>query len=62
MTNRKVTIKIGTENAAFETDAGLQDELARILRKLADDLEAGRYPLMLLDINGNRVGDVCYEI
>ena len=62
MTNQKVTIEIGTGNAAFETDAGLQDELARILRKLADDLEAGKYPLMLLDINGNRVGDVCYEI
>lgn len=62
MPSQKVMIEISTGNVAFETDAGLQNELARILRKLADELEGGNYPVNLKDINENTVGHVCYEI
>lgn len=53
----KITITLITDNAAFEDDPG---EVARILRKLADDTE--KYPptpgdgLPLFDVNGNRTG------
>ena len=62
MPSQKVMIEISTGNTAFETDIGLQNELARILRKLADELEGGNYPVNLKDINENNVGNVCYEI
>lgn len=53
----KFTVEIECDNAAFE--AGPNEEIARILRDLADTLEAhpaagGAFPLR--DINGNRVG------
>lgn len=43
------------DNAAF-VDAGPRYELARILRQLADHLEAGRDPSKIYDLNGNAVG------
>lgn len=52
-------LEIETDNAAFE-DGG-NEELARILRKLADRITFGTYDEddngALLDINGNKVGD-----
>lgn len=55
----KLTIR--TDNVAF-TDAG-GSELARILRRIADDVQDFTLPLevniktqSMLDINGNRVG------
>lgn len=57
-----IRIEFETSNAAFE---GIQQgpEIARILRRLADTLEArGRlhlgYEARLFDANGNRVGEV----
>lgn len=41
--------------AAFEE--GKESELARILRRVADDVENGRTYGTLRDYNGNRVGD-----
>jgi hypothetical protein len=54
-------IHIRTTNAAFEGDK--TPELARILRKLADDLERQGVPergevRKLFDVNGNTVGTV----
>lgn len=53
----KFTLEIECDNAAFEGDPN--EEIARILRDLVDDLEArpaarGTFPLR--DSNGNRVG------
>jgi len=51
------TLAIETENAAFE-DAG--SEVARILRKLADKVQAwpgaNHFTIGLRDLNGNKVG------
>ena len=46
---------IQTLNAAFEEDP--EQELARVLRKLADDIEGGKREGRLMDVNGNSVGD-----
>lgn len=56
---KKITIKIKTENAAFEGSPEI--ETARILRELAKSLEFGSSPEsleILRDYNGNRVGNV----
>jgi hypothetical protein len=59
MTNR-ITIKIETDNAAFDNYG---EEVARILRRLADDIEDDgtrrqrQYTHNLYDINGNKVGE-----
>ena len=51
------TLHIETDNAAFDVPNG-SDELARILRELADRLTdgAGRWRGNLSDSNGNTVG------
>ena len=52
-------IEIDTQNAAFE-DEGTPQEVARILRELAERLEtAACLPkvMRLYDINGNHVGE-----
>lgn len=56
-------ITISTDGAAFHEDDGTETieatgaELARILRRLADDLEAARLDHQTLrDVNGNTVG------
>jgi len=36
-------------------------EVARILRKLADQFEQGETPILAMDINGNRVVKIDYE-
>lgn len=43
------------DNAAFQ-DGNKQAEVARILRKAADDIEAGAETGSCMDINGNKVG------
>lgn len=52
----KITIDIDTSNEAFDVDP--MGELARILRKLADDVLARGTDdrLALRDVNGNTVG------
>ncbi len=55
-----MTLKITlcTDNAAFE-EGGIATETGRILRKLAERIEDGELPAMILrDINGNAVGSV----
>ena len=58
------TVRIGLENAAFEQDPA--SETARIIRALADRIEAGDFPaedepMSLRDWNGNRVGEAEVE-
>lgn len=57
-----VTITIKCDNAAFgETQTECGEELARILRVLADDLSENGpddAPKNLRDVNGNRVGSM----
>lgn len=50
-------IEIRMDNAAFEDRPAT--ELGRILRDLADNVEAGDFPnqISLRDLNGNRVGN-----
>jgi hypothetical protein len=55
----KLTITISTGNSAFEMDK--HSEVARILRKLADRFESGGEPSKVMDINGNKVGEVNYD-
>jgi len=55
----KVTVTIKTGNAAFEENPNM--EIARILRELANNLEADVQPGKLRDLNGNTVGTVEYE-
>lgn len=51
-----ITIKFGTDNAAF---ANPGPEIARILRKIANHFETtGTAPNAIRDINGNFVGEV----
>lgn len=59
------TLRIDTDNAAFQADTGDAypafspgPELARTMRKLADRLDDGTDHTdgLLYDINGNRVG------
>jgi len=55
MCDSKFIVEIKTSNAAFEDDCNF--EIARILKKLAQDLEIGMGDSTILrDINGNRVG------
>ena len=55
----KAKIEINLDNAAFQRDGR---ELARVLRNVAEDVEAcnvtneGAY-ICIIDINGNKVGD-----
>lgn len=53
----KIILKLDLDNAAFQPgDRAL--EIARILHKLADDLENGTPKSKILDINGNTVGSI----
>jgi hypothetical protein len=50
-----VKIQFSTDNAAFE-DNGREEEIARILRRIADKIESGAVAGTARDSNGNRVG------
>ena len=54
MKNRPVKIRIETGNAAFEDSP--TGEIARILRKLAADIEEMGDFGAVIDYNGNKVG------
>lgn len=47
------------DNAAFENEDGTfsREEVARILRALADKIEGGQEEGVCHDLNGNRVGN-----
>ena len=47
-------LKIRTENAAFDP---MEWEVARILRKVAEDIENGEESGSCVDHNGNKVGE-----
>lgn len=47
-------ITFETSNAAFEEDK--RGECARIIRAIADKLEAGEYTGNVRDVNGNKIG------
>lgn len=58
-----ITITIHTDNAAFGDDTSLgiaerNDEVARILERLAKDYRDNHVPTTLRDYNGNSVGTV----
>jgi len=59
--SQRVEITINIENAAFEENGS--SEVARILRKLADDYENDGFYIYeyLHDINGNVVGKTALE-
>ena len=52
-------VKIRTEGAAFDDGADGENECARLLRRIAAQIEAGDYTgkaQTILDINGNDAG------
>lgn len=51
-----ITITLSTGHAAFEDST--PTEIARILRELADQFQAGVPPAYLRDLNGHVVGKV----
>jgi len=55
MCDSKFVVEIETDNSAFD-EGNRNFEVARILRKLADQIEEGTDGTPLRDINGNRVG------
>jgi hypothetical protein len=55
----KITIVINTDNDAFVDYKN--EELARILIKLANQIKDDNYPSKLMDINGAAVGTVKVE-
>jgi hypothetical protein len=56
----RIALHIETSNAAFEESP--TSEIARILRKLADDFENGNINSWhLIDINGNNVGEMSIQ-
>lgn len=56
------TLRIETDNAAFDSEDGWSTEVARILRDLASRLDIGAFPNSVLrDVNGNNVGAATYR-
>lgn len=53
-----LTLKIATNNAAFETSENA--EVARIMREWADKIDTGSVPVFapVYDVNGNKVGSI----
>jgi hypothetical protein len=50
-------ISIKTDNAAFgDTDSVRAEEVARLLREIAEDLDNGEVCGPVIDLNGNKVG------
>jgi len=48
-------VNVTCDNAAFEGNPGI--EISRILRKVADKVEAGQEAGKIMDVNGNSVGE-----
>lgn len=57
------TLKIGTGGSAFYDDDGNRDpyEVIRLLRQVATKLENDYISGILIDINGNKVGEWYYD-
>lgn len=55
-TYTQFTAQIEVGNADFDGEVEMAHEIARILRKLANDVECGYIFQTLYDGNGNRVG------
>ena len=56
-------IEFDTDNAAFTEDGWSgAAECARILRKIADQLDAGRIHAPIMDVNGNKIGSWDLEV
>ena len=53
-----LTIEIFSSGTAFDQPG---EETARILRKLADQIENGTAPEVLHDLNGNQCGTVALD-
>jgi hypothetical protein len=53
-------IKIESGNDAFQ-DGNAREETVRILRRVAEQIEAGSDGGKCIDINGNSVGAFAYE-
>jgi hypothetical protein len=51
-------LTLHTHNAAFDDES---TEVARILRELADKIEAGRTSGRLFDVNGNACGNWAFD-
>ena len=49
-----LTITFETENAAFEGDK--LREIAKMVRQVAEKIEAGRDSGKIMDVNGNSIG------
>ena len=50
-------ISIKTDNAAFgDTDSSRAEEVARLLREIAADMDNGSTSGPVIDLNGNKVG------
>ena len=56
----KFEVAIRTENASFEGE-NKSHELAKLLRKVADKVEQGNEEGMVIDANGNKVGEFSFE-
>ena len=58
----KAKIEVNMDNAAFqEYDGAAGEELARILEKYAKVVRDGFTDIPLMDLNGNRVGQLVIE-
>lgn len=55
-TQMKAKIEIKMDNAAFQDDDRGGNELARILREVADMAESGCRSCAIYDVNGSKVG------
>ena len=53
----RLTVTINCENEAFEDE----QELGRLLRRIADKLDRGYGGGSIMDSNGNRVGEAKFE-
>ena len=49
----QLTMEIETDNATFENK---EEEICRIIRKMAEQIASGSDGEKVFDINGNRVG------
>jgi hypothetical protein len=54
-----ITIQINNSGSAFDEP---REEIARILRSIADTIENGGAVLTLVDINGNKCGTVAMDL
>ena len=59
MTINRMNINLGMENSAFEDDKW--EEVARILKRIADRISKDDLPYLLIDSNGNSVGTISYD-